>query len=206
MIKAIYWDFDGVLTTDATGTTTIINYMKSRRDMDSASFEKAYRKHNSNLLYGKTTHEDVWPLICGELGRSFDFDILIQSFLSTPMDERILNLAEQFKQEGYFIGIITDNKKDRIDRIFTNSEYHSIFDRIVVSSEIGSGKQERDIFEAAVSGTGFHFHECIFVDNSRKNLIVPQQLGMHTIFFDHVKRNHESLDNEIKEILYISKV
>jgi putative hydrolase of the HAD superfamily len=201
MIKAVFFDFDGVLTTDATGTTTIIKYIKNNTELDHTLFEKAYRKHNRDLLYGKTTHKKIWHQICVDFGENIDFNILIQSFLSTPIDTVILNLSVALKEKGYFIGIITDNKQDRIESIFSKLEYKSIFDKIIVSSEIGSGKKEKTIFHKAISKCNFNFNECIFIDNSEANLIVPRQLGVETIFFDHDDRNHEKLKTEIADII-----
>jgi len=201
MIKAVFFDFDGVLTTDATGTTTIIKYIKNNTKLDSVLFEKAYRKHNQNLLYGKITHNEIWPEICNELSRQIDFNILTESFISTPIDTVILDMSVKLKAEGFFIGIITDNKKDRIDSIFSIPEYKSIFDIIVVSSEIGSGKKDETIFIEAITKSHFNFNECIFIDNSEANLVIPRQLGVETIFFDHEVRNHEKLKIEIEDLI-----
>lgn len=201
MIKAVYFDFDGVLTTDATGTTTIINYIKNNTAIDYVLFEEVYRKYNHNLLYGQTTHKEIWSQICDALGKPIDFNILTESFISTPIDTEILDLSLKLKEAGYFIGIITDNKKDRIDCIFSLPEYKSIFDKIIVSSEIGSGKKSNSIFKEAISNIHFNYDECIFIDNSEANLVVPRQLGVETIFFDHVERNYEKLKTEIADIV-----
>ena len=42
MIKSILFDFDGVLTTDATGSLSICNYICNKTGLDIEIFEKEY--------------------------------------------------------------------------------------------------------------------------------------------------------------------
>lgn len=201
MTKAIFFDFDGVLTTDATGTTSIVNYIRNTTDIDAEAFEKTYRKHNTALLYGKTTHNDMWPQLCIELKQIVDLQVLYDAFMATPMDTTMLHLARKLKAEGYILGIITDNKKDRIDTICEKYPLRAIFETIVISSEIGSGKKHHTIFNAAIRDCDVHYNECIFIDNTRENLVIPQALGMKTLYFDHEERDVPALAFHIREIL-----
>ena len=56
-IKAILFDYDGVMTIDKTGTESICNYISNTLGIDKNVFEKEYRKYNKDLLYGKPTSE-----------------------------------------------------------------------------------------------------------------------------------------------------
>jgi putative hydrolase of the HAD superfamily len=42
--------------------------------------------------------------------------------------------------------------------------------------------------------------ECVFIDNQKKNLIIPKSMGMNVVYFDHEKRNHEKLVEELKKL------
>lgn len=44
MIKAVLFDFDGVLTTDATGSQSICNYICKETGVDSELFKREYKK------------------------------------------------------------------------------------------------------------------------------------------------------------------
>lgn len=201
MIKAIFFDFDGVLTTDATGTTSIVKYLQNTTNVNIESFEKAYRKHNDNLLYGKTTHTEVWPQLCAELQITLDIQLLQESFRATPMDKTMLNLAQKLKADGFSVGIITDNKKDRIDTICKKHELQTIFNPIIISSEIGSGKKHQNIFDAAMKECKVRSNECVFIDNTKENLAIPQSIEMETLYFDHEERNINTLTSHIQEII-----
>lgn len=200
MIKVILFDFDGVLTVDATGSMSIINYISQVTGIEKDLFSSEYRKYNYELLYGKATHEEVWENICKGIKKQIDISVLYDSFINTPLDLDMLELVKSLKFSGYKTGIITDNKKDRIDDIVAHYHFNDIFDYIIVSAEIGSGKDNIEIFENVINKMSVNPEECIFIDNSRKNLIIPNEIGMKTIFYDHDKRELKRLNGELKSL------
>lgn len=59
MIKAILFDFDGVLTIDKAGSTTITNYISQKTGISLDLVKSCYYKYNKRLLYGEISHEDM---------------------------------------------------------------------------------------------------------------------------------------------------
>ncbi|MEA4831158.1 hypothetical protein SDC9_139860 [bioreactor metagenome] len=200
MIKAILFDFDGVLTTDATGSTSICNYISMYTGISLEAFKSEYYKYNNDLLYGKITHVDIWQKLCDNLNYNISMDILNDSFINTPIDKQMLFLAETLKIKGYKIGMITDNKADRINCIVKHLNWSKVFDVITVSANIGSGKNCEEIFIQTIESLNLLPNECVFIDNQEKNLIIPKQMGIMTIYFDHIKRDYENLINELSKI------
>lgn len=199
MIKAVLFDFDGVLTTDATGSQSIINYIGKNSHVDIEKFKREYYKYNFDLLYGKTTHELIWDSLCSNIGMSIDKSLLYESFIHTPLDEKMLAILKKIKEANFKIGMVTDNKKDRMDDIISYYNWQSVFDAILVSAEIGSGKEDRLIFNNILKQLNLRANECIFIDNQEKNLIVPAKIGMKVIHFDHEERNHDALINQLNQ-------
>jgi len=197
MYKAILFDLDGVLTVDATGTTSIIKYFDSEVKIDKDIFTKAYRKYNSDFLYGRLKHTDVWESICLEIGKEIDIQVLYDSFIATPIDFEILGIAKSLKAKGYIVGIVTDNKSDRIEYISNEHNFNEIFDVIVISDTIGSGKKEHKIFEETLRQIELNYEDCILIDNNNENLVIPSSEGMHTIYFDHNKRDIKKLKEQL---------
>ncbi|NRT36406.1 putative hydrolase of the HAD superfamily [Clostridium beijerinckii] len=200
MIKAILFDFDGVLTTDATGSLSICKYICKKTGLDIEIFEKEYYKYNDDLLYGKINHEDIWEKLCKGLNSKIDINILYESFINTPIDMQMIAFIDELKQQNYKIAMVTDNKKDCIDDIVKYYDWNKMFDSITVSAEIGSGKDCNEIFVKAIGELNVNTDECVFIDNQEKNLIVPKGMGMNSIYFDHEKRNYKKLIQEFKTL------
>ncbi|MCL1844848.1 MAG: HAD-IA family hydrolase [Defluviitaleaceae bacterium] len=197
MIKSVLFDFDGVLTLDANGTQTICNYICSTTRVDRSVFEHEYRKFNADLQTGKVVHEEIWKRVCDAVGQHIDIKILNDSFDNTPINSYMLKLAKEIKELGLKIGIVTDNKADRIKSIVDFHNWHNVFDGIVVSAEVGSGKTHPAIFHKIFSILSVNPNECVFIDNTEKNLVVPKELGVTTIFFEHEKNDISKLRNEL---------
>jgi putative hydrolase of the HAD superfamily len=41
--------------------------------------------------------------------------------------------------------------------------------------------------------------ECVFIDNTAQNLVVPRQMGFRTVYFDDEKRDLAELHDVLKE-------
>ena len=183
MIRAILFDFDGVLTTDKSGSVTTINYLSERTGLPRQLLWTAFAPFNDDLLYGRTSHAEIWPRLCQALGTDLDFVLLADAFESTPMNLEMLGLARSLRAR-YAVGIVTDNKKDRIDFLKHHAHLASTFSPIVVSAEFGSGKDGTGIFTEALKLLDVEPQESIFIDNSKSNLLAADALGINTIYFD----------------------
>lgn len=80
MIKAVLFDFDGVLTIEKTGSAAIAKYIAKRCGLPAEQVRSCYRRYNQALLLGETTHAEIWPAFCEALGQSLDYQLLTDSF------------------------------------------------------------------------------------------------------------------------------
>ena len=183
MIKAVFFDYDGVLTTDKTGSLTTNRYMSQVAGLDFSQVKAAFSRYSRDLTLGKTTHAQIWQQVCNELGHDLSIGLLYEAFDSTPVNAGMFSLARQLK-ENYFVGIITDNKKDRIDHLKQTQDLEALFSPIVVSAEIGNSKEGTEIFLHALHWIAVTPEESIFIDNNRDNLVAANALGIKTVFHD----------------------
>jgi FMN phosphatase YigB (HAD superfamily) len=188
LIKAIFFDYDGVLTTDKTGSLTTSRYLSQATGIPLSAVMASLSRYNKDLTLGKSTHSQVWHEICSALGQELGIGLLNEAFQSTPMNSAMFSLARRLR-ERYSVGIITDNKKDRIDYLKRHQDLESLFSPIVVSAEVGASKESAKIFLHALHCTGVSAEESIFIDNSKDNLIAPNALGFNTIFHDDEKND-----------------
>ncbi|MBQ8201767.1 MAG: HAD-IA family hydrolase [Clostridia bacterium] len=193
MPRAVLFDLDGVLTTDKTGSQSTLRSLADHTGLPEETLRTAYCRHNRALLNGSTTHAAIWPELCAEAGQEIDLALLHTAFIETPMDGGMLAIAREMKAQGCRIALVTDNKADRVHAILKHHGLHDLFDAVAISAEVGSGKGERAIFDAALIRLGVTAEDCVFIDNTAQNLAVPQAMGMQTILFDDETRDVEGL-------------
>src|SRR3954452_9166026 len=97
-IKAIFFDYDGVLTTDKTGSISTCRYISERTGIRLPEVAAAFRVHNRDLTVGRRSHADVWPAICAALGREMSMDLLLDAFDSTRTNVEMNTLARQLRK------------------------------------------------------------------------------------------------------------
>jgi HAD superfamily hydrolase (TIGR01509 family) len=191
-IKAVFFDYDGVLTTDRTGSLTTCRYLSLVAGIEPASIEAVFSRYNKDLTLGRTTHAQIWQELCCALGSKLDINLLYKAFESTPVNAGMFSLVRRLRG-SYYLGIITDNKKDRIDHLKKYQDLESLFSPIVVSSELGASKESTHIFLHALNCVVARPEECVFIDNNKDNLVAPSALGMKTVYHDDAKNDIEAL-------------
>jgi putative hydrolase of the HAD superfamily len=199
MIKAVLFDYDGVLTTDKTGSYSICKYVSSAANIDYELFSNEYRKYSEDLLIGRITHEEIWKDLCESIGREITIRYLFDSFKNTPINLKMFELVRNIKK-NYKTGLITDNQNDRIDAVTRLQKLNELFDAIEVSAKIGSGKDGDEIFVRTVKDLNVQCSECVFIDNQEKNLLVPRKLGMSVILFDQKENDIKELVGNLKKM------
>lgn len=85
MIKAVLFDFDGVLTIEKTGSAAITEYIAKRCGLPAEQVRICYRRYNQALLLGETTHAEIWPAFCEALGQKLDYQLLTDSFRAAEL-------------------------------------------------------------------------------------------------------------------------
>ena len=96
MIKAVFFDYDGVLTTDKTGSLTTTRHLSKATGIELSVVKATFNRYNRDLTLGKTTHIQVWHEICSALGQKLDIRLLFEAFESTRRngDEAIRRLIQ----------------------------------------------------------------------------------------------------------------
>ncbi len=199
-IEVILFDFDGVLTVDKTGSQSVLRYLSAKTGIAEDVLGREYYKYNKALLYGEMTHRDMWEDFQRALGKEIPYDVLRDAFRNTILDWDMIEYVRELKHT-YLLGLITDNKVDRMEEILTWYQLKDLFDAVAVSAKCGYGKQEEPIFEMTLAALKVKPEACVFIDNTEKNLVIPGQMGMRTILFDDENRDIEQFKKELQAIL-----
>ena len=189
MIKTIFFDFDGVLTTDSSGWfTTCKNINTLLPEISFDNIVACYKKHREKLNYGMVDHKDMWQEFCSCLGKELDITVLPEVFIDTPRNEPMFNVATKLGKK-YTLGIITDNNRERFRLLEKTMELEELFPIRILSADVGGMKDDRPIFDKALKASGTKAEECVFVDNHEHNLVVPRTMGFHTFCHDQEKND-----------------
>ncbi|HYO17422.1 MAG TPA: HAD-IA family hydrolase, partial [Dermatophilaceae bacterium] len=61
---------------------------------------------------------------------------------------------------------------------YDRSDWHEMFDAVVISGEVGMRKPEPEIFELALDRIGLPAGECVFVDDMAHNVVAAERAGL----------------------------
>ncbi len=93
-------------------------------------------------------------------------------------------------------GIRTELLSNSWGNDYDRSDWHEMFDAVVISGEVGMRKPEPGIFELALDRIGLPAGECVFIDDMAHNIAAAEQAGLAGIVhrtFDQTARELEPL-------------
>ncbi len=201
MIKAIFFDFDGVLTLNNSGTAQTCKYLSEKTGIDYDLLIESFKNLKLDLSLGYKKYSDILPEVNKLINSTIDNQLLKKAFLSTPKNTPMFDLVKHLRSKGYKTGIITDNPLERFDALEKAFDLNLIFDSMIVSSEVHSLKKTGPvIFKTALNSLDLKPRETVFIDNSVKNLEIPSKMGMNTIYHDDKGNDIDLLICNLKNI------
>jgi len=201
MIKVLFFDFDGVLTTDFNGTGNICeNLCKAVLNLSIEPVLECYRKHCGCLLTEPGKFSDVWDAFCVCIGQPITPDILRKALRTVSRNEEMFVLVQSLRKK-YRLGMITDNATERMDLLNEDMRLTDLFDPMIISASVRALKHDgtTTIFDAALEGAGCEPEESIFIDNQERNLVTPSTMGMKTYWHDDSKNDIPSLVSALQK-------
>jgi epoxide hydrolase-like predicted phosphatase len=87
------------------------------------------------------------------------------------------SLVTRARAAGVRTGLLSNSWGNEYDR----SDWHEMFDMVVISGEVGMRKPEPGIFELAVRRIGIPADQCVFIDDMAPNVLAAQSAGLAAI-------------------------
>ncbi len=187
-IKAIFFDFDGVLTLNKKWSVHTCRWLAELSWWSYSLIKKAYDTVWLSLLLW-ASFSQIRETFCDRAEIDLDISVLDSVFLSTPKNMSMFTLVSELKRTWFTVWIITDNPKERFEKVRDAWLLDSYFDSISVSSLLGWTKHDAHIFESTWNEVWVDPEECIFIDNSPKNLIVPKAMWCTVFHHDDEENN-----------------
>lgn len=107
-------------------------------------------------------------------------------YYNNPLIEETATLIKELKSMGtklYLLSNISIGFAENHHKIPKVNKILALFDGLVFSGPIGLNKPNRDIFEHLLNKFSLKAEECVFIDDSEKNILGAKAVGINTIHF-----------------------
>jgi len=199
MYKALFFDFDGVLTENESGSVPTLEYLSKLTGRPVQELSAIFTPLEALSKKGDLPLEQLAAVIADKVGMPVTADNLREAFQRTKINSQMLQFVKRLHTK-YKTGIITDNIPERFRLLTETFDLNSYFDCMVTSAQTGATKENPKIFEVALEKVGVSANEAVFIDNTPKNLNVPMELGFQIIHYNFGKDSAQSLQEKLAAI------
>ena len=146
------------------------------------------------LFHGEISEEEFWQ----KLISSHNLNITVQQFKSAIRKNfteinGTRDIIESLKDKGYKLGLLSVHAKEWIEYCEYQFDYHKLFDSRVYSFEVAVSKPDKRAFEIILEKLEVQPLECLFIDDSKRNLQTAKEIGMNTLLFRDPKKLKKDL-------------
>jgi putative hydrolase of the HAD superfamily len=200
-IKAIIFDWGGVFCTPAEPFALSALQQTVGKNVDEIA--NVVRELYDDYYRGKYTKETFWSLVLPRLGLKEDTAINVESLnaayvSSYQLFPEMLDIAKKLSA-NYSVSLLSNLTPDMRDNIRAKHNVQDYFspDTYSCDPDVGVLKPDHMIYEIALKKIAMMPEQCLFIDDSRKNIEAANALGMQTILF----QSPEQFLQEISSLL-----
>lgn len=187
MIKAIFFDFDGVLVDSEKLHSDITIDFLHRHQIPIPDYE-AYGVIGGNpkMNYWVNVYEkykDVIPYTYDELisGIRNAHSCLKEYDYSKIMFKEVPTTLKSLKDKGYLLALASSSPMDYLIRNLNSCGINNIFDFIISGRDITESKPSPQIYNKCVEYFGLQSKECVVVEDSTFGIQAAKNAGLFTI-------------------------
>ncbi|MSO41904.1 MAG: HAD family phosphatase [Solirubrobacterales bacterium] len=118
-------------------------------------------------------------------------------FEALQPNEPIISLMAELKEDGYRMGMLTNNIREWEPLWRSMLPVDEIFELVVDSAFVGLRKPDPAIYELTLERLGVAAGECVFLDDIELNCAAARELGMEAVHY----RDNEQAIPELRELL-----
>lgn len=200
-ITTLIFDMYGVIIEESKGNFIPYTY----NHFDESEYERITRQFRVEKLFGKAGNgeitSDEFLSMLGFKDTQYHMRDYIENHLT--LDAGFIPFAERFA--GQYEFVLLSNDVSEWSAYIT--EFHGLnkyFTHKIVSGDVKCRKPDKKIYELALERIGKKAEECLFIDNTAKNLIVAQELGIVPVMFDRDKEEYAGVKvNSFEELAQV---
>ena len=201
MIRNYIFDFGNVLCEFSPEKLTA-KYVEGAEDIEKVSEVVFDRLYWDKLDKGTIEDEEVKAEIRKRLPAYLE-DNACKAYdnwvFNLPAIEGMEDVVKDIHSRGgklYLLSSISRGFAENYNKVPWIKDLFSLFDGIVLSGTIGMVKPHREIFEHLLNTYSLKAEDCIFIDDSQKNIDGAEKVGIRGYLFDgNAKKLKDYLEN-----------
>ncbi|OGH12969.1 MAG: hypothetical protein A2776_02970 [Candidatus Levybacteria bacterium RIFCSPHIGHO2_01_FULL_40_10] len=192
MITTIIFDLGGVLFTN--GTERFIKIMSEKFNLEEKKVQEVMEGDlGSKYREAKISREEFWQKLLEQLQITADIDALEMEWISGyELIEGTRDLIQELSKK-YKVYFLSDNVKERVDKINEKHTFLAWFEGGVFSHEAGIRKPNPAIYKLTLEKANAKPEEAVFIDDKPAFLIPAEEMGMLTFAFETPEKLKEEL-------------
>jgi len=185
MIKAIVFDYGGVITSGGAGNELAV---RLAQDLDISVDQASELTFGPwpEYIKGRIDEEEYWRRVETQYGHSIPSNkrmIWNTWGHMSPRDE-MLDFVKQLKSQGYTVGLLSNVIPNTEKDIRAHGVY-DLFQPCILSCQVGFAKPEPAIYQVLLQQLpGIEAEEIIFVDDQERCLKPARELGINCVMAD----------------------
>jgi len=188
-IKSIFIDFGGVIVRTENKQPRI--RVAKSLGMSTRGLEKIIFESESSLQssLGNITEESHWQAVKDKLnvdGTKVK-SIIADFFAGDQIDQSLLTFLRNQKPDRKVV--LISNAWSGLRNYITKKGFSDVFDRMIISAEIGMMKPDVRIYELALEEVKTKAEEAVFIDDLLENVESARSIGMFGIHFTEAEKS-----------------
>lgn len=182
MIKAILFDFTGVLRTDA--------------------LEEWLARHNlkkDDRLYSLSGQQDLGEISNAEfykrISKIYGYEMAPEINSHGKLNFELISYINDLKNH-YKVGLLSNSPLGFVRPILKDNHLEQLFNEVTISSEVHLIKPDPKIYELSLAKLNVLKQEALFIDDNAKHVEAANQLGIKSLRYtalDKLKDDLKSL-------------
>jgi len=202
-IRAVVWDFGGVLITPITqlldeiavwhGITMVEMLDVLMGPRESSTADHPWHRAERGELSTSALQAEVAPFAAsaGLTLRGDEYERLLCGVFDVHHD--VVERIGELQAAGYRTGLLTNSFKEFRDHLEAHVDF-GVFDVVVDSSEVGLRKPEPEIYALTTEMLGVPADKILYLDDFAANLVGAEAAGWQTIHVTNVADALVALD------------
>ena len=133
--------------------------------------------------YGMISRQEYSELVADIVGLSAA-EVEQKYWNINQRNENVIDWIKSLKKHGnYKIALLSNIGPGWIDDFISKTEMDQMFDEIILSGDVMMTKPSPEIFKYAITKMAVEPNECLFIDDTMKNIESAQLVGMTGVLF-----------------------